>query len=305
MSTMALYTAVYPGAVQYLDAWYASVQAQADRDFDLWISLDGLTEAAIAARLGERETPTFVVAEPGSTPAQVRQQALARISGQYDAVVLVDSDDLLHPDRVGAARAWLEGADVAACGLRLVDEAGRPLGMSLTAPGEREPESVLPRTNAFGLSNTAYRSDVLRACLPIPAAAALVDWYLVTMAWLQGARLAFDPAARMDYRQHGANMARIRSPFTPERVRADTALVRQHFRLVLDSLPPGALPERATQVRQAAADVAAFDQRVVQEAACLARYVQQLNAAPPPLLWWASVAHPPLRSQWSTRKEPT
>ena len=306
MSAIALYTAVYPGAARFLAAWYASVQAQADRDFDLWISLDGLTEAAVVARLGSRPAATFVVAEPGSTPAQVRQQALTRIADHYDAVVLVDSDDLLHPDRVAAARAWLEGADVAACGLRLVDEAGQPLGVSLATPGEGEAESILPRTNAFGLSNTAYRSDVLRACLPIPAAAALVDWYLITMAWLQGARLAFDPTPRMDYRQHGANMARIRSPFTAERVAVRHGAGPR-------ALPAGAgrpagadaLPARATQVREAAADVAAFDQRVVEDAAGLSRYVRELNAAPPPLLWWASVAHPPLRFQWSTPKEPT
>ena len=105
------------------------VQAQTDRDFDLWISLDGLTEAAVVERLG---TPpaTFVVAELGFTPAEVRQQALTRIADRYDAVVLVDSDDLLHPDRVAAARARLQGADVAACGLRLVDEGGQPLGLS-------------------------------------------------------------------------------------------------------------------------------------------------------------------------------
>ena len=52
MSAIALYTAVYPGAARFLAAWYASVQAQADRDFDLWISLDGLTEAAVVAQLG-------------------------------------------------------------------------------------------------------------------------------------------------------------------------------------------------------------------------------------------------------------
>ena len=303
MSTIALYAAVYPGAAPFLDAWYASVEAQADGNFDLWISLDGLTEAALVRQLGAQPAATFVVAERGSTPAQVRQQALTRIADEYEAVILVDSDDVLHPDRVAAARVWLEGADVAACGLHLVDEAGQPLELSLAIP-EGEAECILPRTNAFGLSNSAYKSDVLRACLPIPAAAALVDWYLITMAWLQGARLAFDPTARMDYRQHGANMARIRSPFTAERVRSDTALVLGHFRLVLDNLPPSALPERATQVREAAADVAAFDQLVVEDAAGLIRYVQQLNAAPPPLLWWASVAHPPLRSQWSTRKEP-
>ncbi len=305
MSTTALYTAVYPAATRFLGAWYASVAAQADHDFDLWISLDGLSEGALAAELGTRPEATYVPAEPGSTPAQVRQQALARIADRYDAVVLVDSDDILHPDRVAAARASLEGADVAACGLRLVDEAGQPLGVSLAIPGEGEVESILPRTNAFGLSNTAYRSEVLRACLPIPAAAALVDWYLITNAWLRGARLAFDPTPRMDYRQHGANMARIRSPFTADRVRADTALVREHFRLVLDSLPARALPDRVTQVREAAAEVATFDERVVGEPAGLAAYVGELNAAPPPLLWWASVAYPPLRFQWSPQKEPT
>ena len=304
MSAMALYTAVYPGAARFLASWYASVQAQADGDFDLWISLDGLTEAAVVAQLGDRPAATFVVAEAGFTPAQVRQQALARIADRYDAVVLVDSDDLLHPDRVAAARAWLEGADVAACGLRLVDEAGQPLGVTLATPGEGEVDSILPRANAFGLSNTAYRSDVLRSCLPIPAAAALVDWYLITMAWLQGARLAFDATPRMDYRQHGANMARIRSPFTAERVRTDTALVREHFRLVLDGLPAGALPVRVTQVRDAAAEVAAFGQRIVEDPSALATYVRELNAAPPSLLWWASVAHPPLRYQWNSRKEP-
>jgi glycosyltransferase involved in cell wall biosynthesis len=304
MSAIALYTAVYPAAAPFLDAWHASVQAQTDRDFDLWISVDGLTETAVAAQLGNRPAATFVVAEPGSTPAQVRQQALTRIADEYEAVVLVDSDDLLHPDRVAAARAWLAGADVTACGLRLVDEAGQPVGLSLATPDEDATDSVLPRTNAFGLSNTAYRSDLLRACLPIPAAAALVDWYLITMAWLQGARLAFDPTPRMDYRQHGANMARMRPPFTAERVRADTVLVREHFRLVLDRLPVRSLPARATQVREAAADVAAFDQFVIEDAARLSRYVRKLNAAPPPLLWWASVAYPPLRSSWTTNKEP-
>ena len=305
MSTMALYTAVYPGAASFVAAWYASVQAQVDRDFDLWISLDGLTETDIVVQLGHRPTATFVVAETGATPAQVRQEALGRIAEHYAAVVLVDSDDVLHPDRVAAARAWLADADVAACGLRLVDEAGQPLGASLAIQGDGEAGSILPRTNAFGLSNTAYRTDVLRACLPIPGAAVLVDWYLVTMAWLQGARLAFDPVPRMDYRRHGANLASLGAPFTAERVRADTALVVEHFRLVLDRLPTAALPDRVTQVREAAADVAAFGQRVVGDEAALARYVEALNVAPPPLLWWASVAHPPLRSWWTTGKEPS
>jgi hypothetical protein len=130
-----------------------------------------------------------------------------------------------------------------------------------------------------------------------------VDWYLITMAWLQGARLAFDQAQRMDYRQHGANIARLLPPFSEERVRADTGMVREHFGLVLSGLPAGALPARVTQLREAAAEVAAFEEVVVEDATRLAGYVRDLNTAPPPYLWWASVAYPPLRSWWSTRKE--
>ncbi len=162
--------------------------------------------------------------------------------------------------------------------------------------GRRGTGSALPRTNVFGLSNTAYRSDVLRRCLPIPAEAALVDWYLITRAWLQGARLAFDPTPGWTTASTDANMARIRPPFTAERVRADTALRPR-------ALPAGAgrprrgrcRPERR-EVREAAADVEAFDQRVVSNAAGLSNYVRALNAAPPPVLWWACVAHPSLRA---------
>ena len=79
MSAIALYTAVYPAADRFLASWYTSVQAQTDRDFDLWISLDGLTEATVEEHLGTRPVATFVVAEPGSTPAQVRQEVRRRI----------------------------------------------------------------------------------------------------------------------------------------------------------------------------------------------------------------------------------
>jgi hypothetical protein len=69
-------------------------------------------------------------------------------------------------------------------------------------------------------------------------------------------------------------------------------------------MPAAALPARVTQVRDAAEDVAAFERHVVDDPQRLDRYVRELNGAPPPLLWWASVAHPPLRSSWTSNKEP-
>jgi hypothetical protein len=117
--------AVLAGVERFLPAWYASVQRQTDTDFQLWISLDGLEIGAVEETLGTLPPATWVPACAGDTPAQVRQGALARIVEHCDAVVLVDSDDVLHPTRVAAARRGLDDRDVTGCALRLVDEGGR------------------------------------------------------------------------------------------------------------------------------------------------------------------------------------
>jgi hypothetical protein len=305
MTSLALYTTVYPGVARFLPAWYESVRRQTDKDFQLWIALDGLHADAVEEMLGVRPQATWVLAGPGDTPAQVRERALARIVESCDAVVLVDSDDVLHPTRVAAAREGLRDSDVTGCALRLVDESGHALDLLLELPPTIRPANVLPRHNIFGLSNSSFRSDLLRRCLPIPAEVALVDWFLVTRAWLCGARLAFDPVAHMDYRQHEANMARIRLPFTPDRVRSDTRLVRTHFEILQAHPLPGALPDRVALIEEVAADVEAFYRRIALDENELERYVMALNAAAPAPLWWSCVAYPPLQHLWTTHKEPT
>jgi hypothetical protein len=134
--------------------------------------------------------------------------------------------------------------------------------------------------------------------LPVPAGAALVDWFLATKAWLLGARLEFDPVVRMNYRQHGANMARVRFPVNPEQVAGDTRLVRRHFQFLLAEDSGQFLTGRLAQLKAAAAVVEIFHERIVQKPSELARYVEALNALNPLPLWWASVAHPALESMW-------
>ena len=74
---------------------------------------------------------TWVLAQPGDTPAQVRQRLLERIVKACDGVVLVDSDDILHPNRVASARLALQHSDMVGCALRLVDTQGQALGIDL------------------------------------------------------------------------------------------------------------------------------------------------------------------------------
>ena len=136
MQRIAVYTTIYPGVEVYLPDWYRSVQAQTDQDFQLWIGLDGIEASSVETAIGAHLEAVWVPSEPGNTPARIRQRSLAQIVEDFDAVVLVDSDDILHPTRVAAARATLQTSELAACALRLVDQHRQDLGTTFTLPGE-------------------------------------------------------------------------------------------------------------------------------------------------------------------------
>jgi len=296
---LSLVTAFYPGVEPFLADWYRSVQQQTEPGFDLWIALDGLTPAAAVDAMGGDGGATWVSAEPGDSPALVRQRVLEQVIAHADVVVLVDSDDILHPNRVADARVALLESEMAGCALRLVDAAGSDLGSIFTLPSGRTIDAVLPRHNVFGLSNTAWRAGVLRRCLPIPSAVELVDWFLATRAWLVGVRQGFDPAVGMDYRQHGANMARVKAPFDREQVMRDTVRVQRHFSLVQGTPLEGVRPERLSRLAEVAAEVDCFASRVLPQVALLDRYLNELNALDPDPLWWSCVAHPSLNHLWT------
>jgi len=298
MERLAVYTTIYPGVETYLPDWYRSVQAQTDQNFQLWIGLDGLEVGAVETVIGTQLNAVWVPSEPGNTPARIRQRSLEQIVEDFDAVVLVDSDDVLHPTRVASARAALQTSELAACALRLVDQHRQDLGTTFTLSGRAVPDNILPRNNVFGFSNSAYRSALLRRCLPLPAGIALVDWFLATKAWLKGAKLAFDPIVRMEYRQHGANTAPIRFPFDANQVIRDTKKVRQHYCLLQASPMENVLPDRWAQVQEAATDVQLFSEQVASQPRNLENYVRNLNSLEPEVLWWWDVAQPALQWMW-------
>lgn len=296
--TLAVCTAIYPGVEPFLPAWYRSLEAQTDRNFDLWIALDDVSAASVEQIVGTSIKARWISVDHGATPAEVRQRVLANATNTCDVVVLVDSDDLLHPSRVASARNALQDSDLNACALRLVDQGGAPLSHVIELPPGLQPSQILPRNNVFGLSNISCRSELLRRCLPIPAKVTLVDWYLATRAWLLGARLSFDPVVRMDYRQHAANMARVLGPFTPERIQYDSELVRRHFQIMRAGPPDRSIPERLAELTRVGEEVEMFARQISRDAGLLAQYTAAFNGLSLPPLWWASVAHPALQHLW-------
>lgn len=298
--TVALYTTAYPAVLPFLSQWYESVRAQTDRGFDIWIGVDALSRAEVTAALGlEHDTHkiSMVIAPPGSSSAQVRAQAISRMIGDYDMVIFTDADDLLHPERVAAARAALANADVTACALRIIDADGRDLGVTFGPGDGDDPLEMLPRHNVFGLSNTAYRSEVLGRCLPIPADDPLVDWLLATRAHAFGARMTFNSTPLMRYRQYGDNIARVIPPFSEKEVDAASRRVLRHYRSVLEGPPliDGAQRER---IDAESRRVKEFHLSLAESADRRQRYIEALNELPPRYVWWWCVANPKLEEVW-------
>ena len=85
---------------------------------------------SVQKMLGPDLKTNWVVVPEGATAAQIRQEALTRIVETCSGVVLVDSDDLLRPSRVAAARAALQTSELAGCALGLIDQHGKDLGLN-------------------------------------------------------------------------------------------------------------------------------------------------------------------------------
>ena len=298
MPAIFVYSTVFPGVEPYLADWYSSVMAQTQSDFTLCIGQDDLSRDAVSRHAGQRVEAEWFMAPTGSTIADVRNAALAEIARYEGIVVMVDSDDVLLSNRVANARQMLLDCDVAACALELASQDGTRTGEVITVRESTKPDDILPRHNLFGLSNSAWRMGMLRRCLPVPSEALLVDWYLVTQAWLYGGVLKFDRRIGMLYRQHDRSSAQIRPPFTPHQVRNDTEKVYQHFALVCANFRAGQNESRQKRLAGVADDVGRFREIVCSDAQLLDEYVRRLNHTQCGNFWWESVAYPELRALW-------
>jgi hypothetical protein len=322
----ALYTTFYPAAKPYLQTWADSVAAQSDKNIDLWIAVDNLETKEL--RLPDIKTH-WLHAEPGDTPASLRQRAFEEIIQAYDTVIFVDSDDVLLPERVSTAKDYLKSFDVYGCALKLIDTDGKDTGQVFSSPRTDWIE-LLSKYNIFGLSNTAYRTETLANCLPFVPDTVMVDWLLVTRALENKAYLYFDQTPHMLYRQYPDNTAKVLPPYTEGQIIRATNLVLHHYGNLLGledgprsggGQPHGAAPTKPIPTKSASTlnengstvSSSTFTENLklrqlelqqfsasIADNDVLARYTKALNALKPVFLWWECVAHPELRLLWST-----
>jgi cellulose synthase/poly-beta-1,6-N-acetylglucosamine synthase-like glycosyltransferase len=296
---IALFTTVYPEGMSYFSAWYDSVVQQTNNNFDIWIGCDRISRHEVADRIGKDLNVTWVESEPNESSIILRERAFKRIIGDYPTVIFVDSDDVLEKTRVASAVTALKHSDIYGCAMTFINRNGMRLGSEFQPFEGWNVSSDLPRTNIFGLSNTAYRTDILDKCLPFRPDCALLDWYIATTAWFHDARFVFDPIPQMLYRQHPNNIARCIPPFSSSQILTATTRVLHHYQCVLQRNLLNDTAKR-DKIEQANNYVTAFHQSIINSTEILGAYVERLNVLPVRHIWWSCVAHPDLEEVWRT-----
>jgi hypothetical protein len=263
---------------QYLADLLESLIAQTHDDFVLIVSDDGSRDGTrdILARFAPRfRHPPRLLDQ--AAPSGLAMMNFARLLGEAraDYVLLVDHDDIWHPEKVarGLARVRAVEAErgtdhpVLAHGdLRVIDGAGNVARPSFWAMKQIDPacSSSLRRTlihaSVVGCTTTMNRA-LVKACLPIPRAAVMHDWWISLIAAACGT-VVFDPVPQIDYRIHGNNVS------NPREASASAAMGQANYRVVMQQ-------KIAVRARQAAA-LAEHLEHAAPPAAALARQFARL-----------------------------
>ncbi|MCX7645886.1 MAG: glycosyltransferase, partial [Rhodobacteraceae bacterium] len=249
---------------RHLPAAIASVLRQSHADLELLVADDGSTDAsaAIVRDWAGQDARVRLFARPVGAPAQgpgaARNRALAAATGDWIAVM--DSDDLMHPERLARLLAAAErlGAGLVADDLVFFGAAPGAGGRTLLGPGApAAPFAVGPaeylaasgedrRRPALGYLKPLIRREVLGDLRYDPTLRVGEDYDLVLRLLLAGARLHVLPDPTYLYRRHAASVShRLSVPLAE-------AMLAAHDRLAAGAparLGPALARRRAGLVR--------------------------------------------------------
>ena len=234
----------------------ASVLAQSEHRLELILADDASDDdsVAIARQIAAHDTRVRVIASPKNQgPAATRNLALDAATGEWLAIV--DSDDVIHPDRLARliAAAEAAGADIVADDLvyfgAVPDPQGRTLlqPLALTAPMPVDVALYLrsnggdPSHPPLGYLKPVMRRAVLQGRRYDPQLRIGEDYDLVLRLLLEGAGFVVLPDPLYAYRRHGGSISHRLSVATV------AAMLNAHR-----ALPP--MPDARARTAAAAVD---------------------------------------------------
>lgn len=212
----------YQGS-RFLAQQLESLQAQAVRDWHLWVRDDGSEDATAAV------VRRFAAADPRIELVEDSQGRLgpalsfgvllerSRLAGARH-VMFADQDDVWQPDKIARSLALLRGteAEVGAqtpilihSDLAVADERLRIAHRSFLRSSrirheEREPLATLMVQNFVTGCTCLMNRALVELASPVPSTAVMHDWWVALCAAAAG-RIRFVPDPLVLYRQHGHN----------------------------------------------------------------------------------------------------
>lgn len=163
-----------------------------------------------------------------TTLVQQRNRGIAL--ARAELIALLDADDIAEPERLIQQADFMDRhPDIAVLGtqLRLIDEAGRDLGLRPYPTAPEDIQAALPLHNPIGQPSVMYRRSVVQAAggyrqSDLPA----TDYELWCRLAAGGARLANLDAPLVRYRIHPTGMKATKLRDT---LRATIAIKREYF----------------------------------------------------------------------------
>ncbi|KMW59837.1 Alpha-L-Rha alpha-1,3-L-rhamnosyltransferase [Candidatus Rhodobacter oscarellae] len=200
----------------FIDAQLGSIAEQSHKDWSLWVSDDGSSDAtrsridAFARAHPEHEVQLFDGPQMGAAANFL--SLLARLKpGERHFVALADQDDVWFPDKLGRALRALEPLDDAPA---VYASAQTYTDAALSNP---RPSRAYPRGPSFSnalLQNilsgssivlTPNAVDLLASVLP-DQAPKFLDWWIYQVMTGCEAHVIYDPEPSLFYRQHSGNI---------------------------------------------------------------------------------------------------
>lgn len=234
MSKTVFITTVFPGIESYLPDFFRSIHIQSYQNFDLLVMNDGL--ASIKEFLPENFNVHMEMYIPrnANNPAAIREEAIEIARNKaYEVVVFGDADDYFQENRVELCLDYLLQEKIIVNELSLVNQEGLLISENYFSNRllnkQRIDLGFIENKNIFGLSNSAFKMEILRNYHSDTNVIAF-DWFFFTQLLMNSATDAlFTNETISYYRQHEQNIIGI-NEISEKKIKKGILAKKEHYR---------------------------------------------------------------------------
>ena len=232
MKEIAFLTVVYPGVEPYLPDFFASLNNQSCKDFDLIIYNDGL--CGLDEKFHKLTDIRYRIFNVSGSPAKIREKAINGLKFDgFKYAIFGDGDDYFSENRVTDSLNLLKKNDIVMNDLDLVDDTGRITAKSYLSNRLINNQTIdfdfIVDKNIFGLSNTAINLDKIPH-VSFTDDLVAVDWYFFTILLKNGLKAVFSNQSKTYYRQHDSNIVGLGKTLDERVYRNGLNIKKIHYR---------------------------------------------------------------------------